>query len=98
MIHVMDKKVVGTMDDRHSVEMEIVKHDTHEICLGNIQLKQKPSDWFNIIKYKDYINLFRKIKQLGIVCEYGLLDENSLEVSSKVGEQEYRILLEKILE
>lgn len=98
MIHVMNEKVVGTMDDKHSVEMEIMKQNQQEIVLGRIQLKQKPSDWFNIIKYKDYIALFRKIQQLGIVCKYGFLDEKNLEISSKIGEEEYQFLLEKILE
>lgn len=98
MIHVMNEKIVGTMDDKHSVEMEIMKQNQQEVVLGRIQLKEKPSDWFNIIKYKEYINLFRKIREFGIVCKYGFLDEKSLEISSKIGEEEYRFLLEKILE
>lgn len=98
MIHVMDEKVVGTMDEKHSVEMEIMKQNKHEIVLGRIKLKQKPSDWFNVIKYKEYIDIFRKIREFGIVCKYGFLDEKNLEISSKIGEEEYRFLLEKILE
>lgn len=98
MIHVMEEKVVGTMDEKHCVEMTIVKHDPHEICLDNIQLKQKPFDWFNVIKYKEYIDIFRKIRQYGITCQYGFIDEKNLEISSKIGENEYRFLLEKILE
>ena len=98
MIHVMEEKIVGTMDEKHSVEMKIVKHDTCEICLENIQLKQKPFIWFDVIKYKEYLEIFKKIQQLGITCQYYFLDEKSLEVSSKIGENEYRFLLEKILE
>ena len=98
MIHVMDEKVVGTMDEKHSVEMEIMKQSKQEIVLGKIKLKQKPYDWFNVIKYKEYIDFFRKIREFGIVCKYGFLDEKSLEISSKIGEEEYRFLLEKILE
>lgn len=98
MINVMEEKIVGTMDEKHSVEMKIVKHDMREICLENIQLKQKPFIWFDVIKYKDYIDIFRKIRKFGITCQYYFLDEKSLEVSSKIGENEYRFLLEKILE
>lgn len=98
MIHVMEEKIVGTMDEKHSVEMKIVKNDTCEICLENIQLKQKPFIWFDVIKYKEYLEIFKKIQQLGITCQYYFLDEKSLEVSSKIGENEYRFLLEKILE
>lgn len=95
MIHVMEEKVVGTMDDRHSVEMTIVKQDAHEICLDNLQLKQKPFVWFDVIKYREYVEIFRKIRQCGIVCQYVFLDENIVEISSTIGEEHYRFILEK---
>lgn len=98
MIHVMEEKVVGTMDDKHSVEMKIIKQDMHEICLDDIQLKQKSLVWFNVIKFKEYINIFQKIRQFGITCQYDFVDEKSIEILSKIGNNEYRFYLEKVLE
>jgi hypothetical protein len=98
MIHVMEEKVVGTVDDRHSVEMTIVRHNKNKIWLDNIQLKKKPSDWFNVIKYKDYIDIFRKIRKMGVACQYDFVDENNLEILSTIGDEQYKFILKKILE
>lgn len=98
MIHVTDESVVGQMDDKHSVEMKIIKHDQEEMFLHKIQLQQKPLDWFNVFKYKEYINIFRKVEKYGIVCKISFLNEKSIEIWSRVGKDKYQFLLEKILE
>lgn len=98
MIHVMDQCVVGTMNEKHSIQMDIKDQKKHEIVLDNIQLRKKPLDWFNVVKYKDYIYIFQKIQEYGIVCRFSFLDEKSLEIWSKIGEKKYRFLLQKILE
>jgi len=98
MIHVKEDSVIGTMDDKHSVEMEIVKTEEEEIFLDKIQLKQKPADWFNVIKYKKYITVFQKIRKHGIVCQLFFMDENNLKILSTIGDESHHFLLEKILE
>jgi hypothetical protein len=98
MINVMEDKVIGTMDDKHSVEMEIMKKDEDEIFLDKIQLKRKPADWFNVIKYKKYITIFQKIRRYGIVCQLSFMDEKNLKILSKIGDESHHFLLEKMLE
>lgn len=98
MIHVMDQCVVGTMNEKHTVQMDIRYQKTHEIILDNIQLQKKPSDWFNVVKYKDYIRIYKKIKEYGITCNFSFRDEKNLEIWSKIGEEKYQFLLQKILE
>lgn len=98
LIHVTDQSIMGTMDEKHSVWMEIKDQKTHEIFLDNLQVKKKPVDWFNVVKYRDHIRIFQKIQQNGIVFQYTFLDEKSLEIRSKIGEENHRFILLKILE
>lgn len=94
----MENKIIGTMDNKHSVKMEIMEHNRNKIFLDNLQLIRKPQDWFNVFKYQEYLNLFQKIKQNGILCQILFLDENQLEIGSLIGDIRYTIFLEKILD
>ena len=98
VFHVMENKIIGTMDNKHSVKMEIMEHNRNKIFLDNLQLIRKPQDWFNVFKYQEYLNLFQKIKQNGILCQILFLDENQLEIGSLIGDIRYTIFLEKILD
>lgn len=96
MIHVVDKNIIGTMNDKQAIEMNIIDHDQNKIVLNNLKIKQKPPDWFNIVKYKDYIKIFQKVRQYGIVCDICFLDEDSLEIKSQIGEQYFQFILSRI--
>lgn len=80
-------------DDHRSIQFDIIEFTHNKIVLQNIQVNKKPPDWYNVIKYKKYIDLYHKVRHHGIVCQYTFYDENSVEVRSNINDTLYTFLL-----
>lgn len=96
-INVEKDNVYGVMNRNPYIEMKLVRTDTNQeglIKLEDIKIIQKPSDWYNITKYKPYIKIFQKVKESGKVeCRFSFLDEDRLMVEPQVGKEKYRFIL-----
>lgn len=67
MIHVSMEKISGFTTDV-GVEMDIVNvMNNTTISLHNVRITHHP-DWSKLWKFRPYSNMFRKIKEQGMVC------------------------------
>lgn len=89
VIHVKHEYVVGTIDDNQSVQMKIRDVGKNMMILDTIEIQRKPRDWMNVVKYRNHIEIFRKIKDHGIECEFHFIDENKMNVKPKIGDNTY---------
>lgn len=94
ILDVSETHVIGTMNEKESVEMKIVGLNEKIFTLNDLRIRKKPADWFNAIKYKDHIDMFQKIKHYGIVCHFNFINNGDiLEIRPKIGESEYEFIL-----
>jgi hypothetical protein len=97
IIDAKETHVIGTINENKSiVEMEIKEYSTDKIVLDNLNIIKKPKDWFNVVKYKNHVDIFRKIKKEGLVCGLSFIDENNLMVEPQIGEEDCRFVLLRI--
>lgn len=96
VIYVKENHIEGVMNEKQSVEMEITKINENTIFLDNMKVLKRPADWFNIIKYKNYIDIFKKIRHHGIVCEYYFKDENNIHVKPHIGDERFEMILYRL--
>lgn len=94
-IHVDKTSVYGNINTDPYIEMRIANCDDYIIELNNIQVLQRPSDWYNVKKYKPYIQIFKKIKQYGnrVLCNFSFLDQDILLIEPQIGEEKYQFQL-----
>lgn len=97
IIHAKETHVIGIVSENKSIiKMEIKEYDKKKIVLNNINVVKKPFDWLNLAKYKDYIGIFNKIQNEGLVCEFDFLDENNLIINPQIGEENYKFILNRL--
>lgn len=92
-ISVDDETVYGIINDKQYIKMTIVDRHADLIQLGDIQLLCKPPDWYNIVKYKYFLDTYNKIKKHGIVCRYSVVDNDNMVVEPHIGDDRHRFIL-----
>ena len=97
-ICVMEESIIGSTSKKQSVEMEIKEKHENRIVLDKIKIREKPTDWLNVIKYKNYIMIFNEIKKYGLVCEFLLIGEDRVEIRPQIGNKKYSFVLERFTE
>lgn len=91
----IEKDVVyGNMDTNPYIEMKIITHGQDRVELNNIQILQKPRDWYNFSKYKPYIQIFQKIQQCGrLICMFSFLEKDVVLLEPQIGEDRFQFVL-----
>lgn len=87
--------VIGTVNEKESVEMKIVRTGENTVALNDLRVRKKPPDWFNIVKYKNHFDIFQKIKQYGLICHFHFIDHDLLEVRPEIGDSVYEFTLSR---
>jgi hypothetical protein len=57
------------------------------IELEDIEVVQKPPDWFNFNKYYFFIKQFRLVQQMGLKLDIKVLNETEAEVDCLIGDE-----------
>lgn len=96
VIHIQEQTVIGVWDQDKSVEMDIQKLVPNKIELKNMRVKQRPSDWYNVMKYKSFLGMFQKIKQYGLLCQLSFLDNDNVVVEPTIGKESFKFLMFRI--
>lgn len=96
VIDVQEKTVIGLLDNDKSVQMDIQYLWEDRLQLDNVQLIQRPSDWYNVVKYRSFIKIFQKIKQYGLLCQIYFLNNNHLIVEPQIGKETFKLMLMRI--
>lgn len=93
-----DKIISSMSDGRVSItpkSVEFMPHnDTIMMVLQEPQVEQKPSDWYNVVKYSMFIHYFYKIQQHGMVVWVQLLDADQMQVSCSIGDEYWQSILD----
>lgn len=98
LIHIQDNKLTG-MFQQSIVEMNIDCHlEKNKVRLFNFQVVKKPSDWYNLSKYKRYMRIFQKIKKDGLECELSFIEKDMVRVGSFVEGKQYELFLSRMKE
>ena len=98
LIHIQDNKLTG-MFQQSIVEMNIDCHlEKNKVRLFNFQVVKKPSDWYNVSKYKGYMRIFQKIKKDGLECELSFIEKDMVRVGSFVEGKQYELFLSRMKE
>jgi len=97
IIDAKETHIIGTINENKTImEMEIKEYNTDKIVLENLHIIKRPKDWFNLVKYKDHLDIFNKIKKEGLVCGLSFIDEDNLVVEPQIGDEDYRFVLLRV--
>lgn len=94
--NIQEHVVTGTAN--HSI-IQMDFHPYHDPPrLRNLRVVKRPSDWYNVAKYRDYISVFTRVLQEkeGIVCHYSFLGEDRLLVEPQIGKDRHPFLLHRV--
>lgn len=97
-IHVEKETVCGIMNKNPYIEMNLINKGHDLIELNDIKIIRKPPDWYNIKKYQQYIQIFKKIKEDDnrVICNFVFLEQDILLIEPQIGEEKYKFILCRI--
>lgn len=92
--------ILGTTDNGvriHTTQIRWGKQqedeDTFMLTIEGLNVEKYPSDWMNYFKYKDYIDIFRRVREGGLMARLRWVDEDQIQVvSTRIGNEENEIM------